>query len=268
MAQIPYKQRTKSHHAADRTYKLRRSGPVEGAEHLEAQPAHTLPKDIDLRKKPYMPSALDQSTLGSCAANAMANDLCFLYGKETGAVFHPSRLALYYDCRVKIEGSPADQDTGVTIADMCKSVQEYHACPEADWPYVVANFAEAPPAKAVADAELHRRFKYLAVPQTSEGIKTALADGFPVICGIEVYPGFETQATAETGVVPMPDPAKERSLGGHAQLLIGASDNRKAFLSLNSWAPSWGIGGCCWIPYAYILDPDLASDFWSPRFFM
>ena len=264
---LEQKKRTQSKHAVGRTYKLKVAPPVsDHAPVLKAAAVHTLPKEVDLRKTKYMPSVLDQGQLGACAAHAMANDLAFLFGKETGRVFRPSRLALYYDCRVLVEHEPADEDTGVTIADMVDSVREYHACPEADWPYVVANFSQPPPDKAVADAALHKRFASVSVPQTLDAFKTALNDGFPVLIGIEVFAGFESEAAAETGVIPMPQ-AGDESLGGHAQLIVGYSDTRKAFLSLNSWGATWGQGGFCWIPYAYVLCPDYAQDFWSVRLF-
>ena len=37
---------------------------------------------------------------------------------------------------------------------------------------------------------------------------------------------------------------------------------------MNSWgSEGWGCAGFCWIPYKYILDPNLASDFWVVRVF-
>ena len=54
-----------------------------------------LPANVDLRKKGYCPAALDQGQLGSCASNAMSNNLFFLLGKQGLTRFQPSRLALY-----------------------------------------------------------------------------------------------------------------------------------------------------------------------------
>lgn len=205
-----------------------------------AQKAATLPAAADLRHKKYMPAVLNQGTLGSCVSQAMANNLCFLMGKEGLPQMQPSRLALYYNTRVLVEGQPADQDNGVTISDMCIGVGKYHACPEADWPYDISKFALPPPEQAVKDEAKHTKFGYLEVPQDEEHIKTSLADGFPVILGIQVYSSFESEAVAETGIVPMPNTATEQLLGGHAQLLCGFCDAKQAFLSLNSWGGELG----------------------------
>jgi C1A family cysteine protease len=200
----------------------------------------------------------------------MAVNIGFVLGKEEKPEFLPSRLALYYNCRVKVEGAPADQDTGVTIVDLCDSIAKYHACPESDWPYDISKFALAPPEKAVEDEQKHDGWKYYALEQDLHAIKTSLAQGFPVILGIQVYSSFESQAVAETGLVPIPNMDTEQLVGGHAQLLVGYSDEKQAFLSRNSWGSSWGcpeFPGHSWIPYKYICDPNLASDIWSVRYF-
>ena len=263
----PHKLKKKAPHAQGRVYNLKETcSSSDDVETVEAAPE--LPTSVDLREKAYIPPVLDQGSLGSCASNAMANNIAFLMGKEGFVEMHPSRLALYYNCRVQVEGEPADQDTGVTIGDICKSVQEFHACPESDWPYDITKFSQPPPPKAVADEQKHKQFKFVSVPQDETSIKTCLAQGFPVILGIQVYTSFESEAVAETGLVPIPDTQKEQCLGGHAQCLYGYNDDKQAFLSMNSWGP-WGINqsGFSWIPYDYICNPDLCQDIWCVRYF-
>jgi C1A family cysteine protease len=265
----PVKLKRKSEHAQGRVYSLR-FGPPDGAYDVLEKATDALPSSVNLLERPYMPPVLDQGSLGSCASNAMAVNIGYLLGKESKSEFLPSRLALYYNCRVKVEGAPADQDTGVTIADLCQAVAAYHACPEADWPYDISKFALPPPEKATKDEMKHRGWRYFALEQELDTIKTSLAQGYPVILGIQIYTSFESQAVAETGLVPIPNVDTEQLLGGHCQLIIGYSDEKQAFLSRNSWSKSWGcptFPGCSWIPYKYILDPTLTSDIWSVRYF-
>ena len=257
------KLQTKCLHAHRRMYLLKT--PDKHVASFKQVP-QALPASVDLRKKGYCPAALDQGQLGACASNAMSNNLVFLLGKQGLPRFQPSRLALYYNCRVKVEKEPADQDTGVSISDLCTSVQEYHACPEADWPYDIAKFSQAPPYRSVMDAAKHKGFSAKAVHQDIGSIKQCLDLGFPVILGIQVYDSFESQAVAETGLVPMPDRDNESCQGGHAQCLYGYDDEKQAFLSQNSWG-QWGINGFSWIPYKYLCDPELACDFWCVQSF-
>lgn len=110
------KLQNKSVHAHGRKYTLK--GPEKQA--APSKRVHqVLPASVDLRKEGYCPAALDQGQLGACASNAMSNNLCFLLGKQGRLRFQPSRLALYYNCRVNVEKEPADQDTGVSIGDLC-----------------------------------------------------------------------------------------------------------------------------------------------------
>jgi C1A family cysteine protease len=62
--------------------------------------------------------------------------------------FTPSRLFIYYNERVMEH--TVSQDAGAQIRDGIKSVNHIGACPETDWPYVIANFAK----KLLIPAEL------------------------------------------------------------------------------------------------------------------
>jgi C1A family cysteine protease len=222
-----------------------------------------LPKHVDLRGE--MPAVLDQSSLGSCALNAASNCLRHLLRRERLREFQPSRLYLYWNTRVNVESSPAGEDTGVCIRDVCKAVRAYHACDETVWPYDVAKFSVAPPLTAYRSAALHCALSYAYVPQTLDAMRRTLAGGLPIMVGLQLYDSFESQAVALTGVVPMPalrGAQPEQCLGGHAVLVCGYDDATETFLVMNSWGTGWGQAGFFCIPYAYVLDPALASDFW------
>ena len=75
---------------------------------------------------------------------------------------------------------------------------------------------------------------------------------------------FPSTAVAKTGVVPMPA-ANEAVLGGHAVLAVGYNHTAQQFLVRNSWGAAWGLAGYFLIPYAYLTNPNLASDFWTIR---
>jgi C1A family cysteine protease len=93
-------------------------------------------------------------------------------------------------------------------------------------------------------------------------LKTCLASGVPFVFGIAVYQSFETPIAAASGLIPMPKPS-ETYLGGHALIAVGYDDQTHEFLVRNSWSTRWGIDGYCWIPYDYLTNPHLASDFWA-----
>jgi C1A family cysteine protease len=172
-----------------------------------------LPPKTDLRGK--MPPVLSQGQIGSCVSNAASNSLRYLLVKNKRYVFQPSRLYIYWNTRVLIEGSPADQDTGVSIRGVCKSLAKYSACNEFMWPYDVKKYTIKPPIQAYTNATLHSVVKYLSVQQDLFYIKQALVSGYPVMFGIQVYESFESDYTMQTGIITYPNVGSEQCFGGH-----------------------------------------------------
>jgi hypothetical protein len=86
-------------------------------DHLYAAPPRiltALPTRVDLR--PRCPPVFDQSTLGSCTANAIGNAYRFdLLKQRASKSFVPSRLFIYFNERV-IEGT-TDTDAGAMHQD-------------------------------------------------------------------------------------------------------------------------------------------------------
>ena len=107
----------------------------------------------------------------------------------------------------------------------------------------------------------------MKVTQDLVEIKSAIADGYPVVCGIDVYSSFESEETLKSGIIPVPNPEKESLLGGHCVALYGYNDEKQVFIMMNSWGTDVGQQGWFTIPYSYISNPAFARDFWTVRFF-
>ena len=232
-------------------------------DHLYAVPPQyltALPARTDLRAK--CPPVYDQGQLGSCTANAIGGALEFDRIQQKLPPFVPSRLFIYYNERV-IEGT-VRSDSGAQIRDGIKSVASQGACPETEWPYVISKFAVKPPARAYKDAALDRAVSYQSIVQDLNQMKGCLASGFPFVFGFTVYESFETTVVAKTGHAPMPGWA-ERPVGGHAVMAVGYDDSSGWFIARNSWGPGWGMKGYFTLPYAYLIQPGLSSDFWTVR---
>jgi C1A family cysteine protease len=173
---------------------------------------------------------------------------------------------MYYYTRL-IEGNP-NEDTGTTIRDMMKELHTYSDCHEDLWPYNISQFAKRPPNKCTKEALTHlKNFKYRAVRQNENVIKTALYSGFPIIFGVDVYESFQSDESMSTGNIPMPDTYTEELLGGHCILLCGYCDETKLFTFQNSWG-NVGDKGFFTLPYEYVLNKSLSSDFWIINFWM
>lgn len=46
---------------------------------------------------------------------------------------------------------------------------------------------------------------------------------------------------------------------------VGYDQDKKIFLARNSWGQKWGQNGSFTIPFEYVINPELASDFWTIR---
>lgn len=233
-------------------------------DHLYAVPPPTLqalPPSFDLTAK--CPPIYDQGQLGSCTANAISAAIEFDQMKQQLAnVFAPSRLFIYYNERV-MEGTVAT-DSGAQIRDGIKSVGQQGVCPEPEWPYDPAQFAKKPAQKCYQDAKANRAVSYQRVTQDLNQMKGCLASGFPFVFGFTVYDSFMTKQVADTGHAPMPA-TTEQVIGGHAVMTVGYDDAQQWFIVRNSWGDGWGMRGYFTLPYTYLLQSGLASDFWTIR---
>ena len=96
--------------------------------------------------------------------------------------------------------------------------------------------------------------------QSLSQLQGALVSGFPFAFGFTIYNSW-TDSNPTPTVIPMPS-ATDSVTGGHAVLAVGYDNSTSLFKFRNSWGKNQGEAGYFYIPYAYITNPDLASDFW------
>lgn len=215
-------------------------------------PRLRLPKSVDLRAG--CSPVKNQGELGSCTGHAIGAYLEYLYPSRPNF----SRLFIYYNERV-MEGTVAE-DAGAQIRNGVKSVQKIGACRETLCPYDISKFTKKPTFGAYENAKKGKITSYSRVGSLN-ALRSALADGKPVVFGFIVYESFESEEVANTGILPMPED-HETAYGGHAVLAVGYDDKTKRVLVRNSWGRYWGQKGYFTMPYDYIANKDLCDDFW------
>lgn len=209
-----------------------------------------------------MPAIYDQGGLQSCTGNATARVLQYCRRMQGLTDYVPSRLMLYWNART-YEGTTS-VDAGAGVRDVIKGAGEYGACPETEWPYVDNQVCVAPSAQAFTAGSTDMAISYRRVNQGLDPIRACLASADPIIFGFSVYESFESSGAFPDGIAPMPG-SNETMLGGHCVVAVGYDNNKGAVLCDNSWGPDWNGNGSFYLPYAYITNPNLASDLWTIR---
>jgi C1A family cysteine protease len=232
------------------------SAPSKDAQKFKATiDVSKLPSKVDLR--PYMSPVEDQGLIGSCTANATAGAYEYLMWWHKQTVFDISRLFLYYNSRA-IENAE-ELDNGAMITDVMQSLHDQGVCSENSWPYIENKFTQRPPQNCYEEAKQYTISKYEFVDLDLNTWKSVLAEGYPIIFGVNTYDAFDNP---RNGFISMPrntsgDP------GPHAMCCVGYSDPDRVFIVRNSWGHQWGDGGYCYIPYDYMMSPELnGGDCW------
>jgi len=226
---------------------------------FRASIAH-LPDAIDLRAQ--CPGIMEQGPLGACTAHGITSAMRYAAIKQ-GAKDRPlSRLQLYYDER-KIEGT-LDSDAGAEIRDGIKCAASIGVASESLWPYQLDKFQKKPSLKVYQNASRNRVVSYQRVGNadgslSATDLKMALASGYLVVGGFNVFVQFESDDCARTAVVASPHPS-ERPIGGHCVAFVGYGQKKDHVTAMNSWGTDWGDKGFFYIPEAYLEEQ--GSDFW------
>lgn len=234
-----------------------------------------LPAKVDLRPN-FRFDPYDQGHIGSCTANAIAGAIQYTRVKaEQTPDFTPSRLFIYYNERAAEHTIPIDN--GAMIRTGIKSVAKLGVCKEETWPYddtpadpdtnlfpPTSKAILKPSAQAYKEALNFQVLSYTRLTQSLQQLKACLAAGFPFTLGFAVYSSLYDDADRPKTIVPLPSPT-DTHLGGHAVLGVGYDDETQRFIIRNSWGTDVQDKGYFYLPYAYVLDANLASDFWTIR---
>lgn len=156
-------------------------------------------------------------------------------------------------------------DDGSDGTTLCEVLTGDGSCELSVYPYVAGRIVMPTPEQD-ANAAKHK----LGAWHGLVGSRVALSvmgdpNPWPVMMGFNVYESFESNEVATTGVY-VPDPYREKSLGGHevksSGYDVGVNPTLRpvncppAILFQNSWGLNWGLKGYFWVPLS-VLD---ASD--------
>ncbi len=204
--------------------------------------------------------------------------------KKSYVQFSPQYI---YQKERLLQGDLLGDDNGSTLTMASRVLCQFGVCTEKLNPYQDTLKAVQQNTTLAMDKEALKYtnndgFSLHMIAQNQYDIMSALYANHPIIMGINIYGGdngFESESTAEDGIVFTPDTDTDELLGGHAVALLGwkrlNDDNHNDELMgvfANSWGSGWGgtetilagkeSGGFFYLPMKdYILDPNLSDDF-------
>lgn len=211
----------------------------------------------------YMTPVYDQLQLGSCTSNTVAEAIdadLIVSGHEP---MYPSRLWIYALERL-IEGSSLFQDTGAYGRDGFKVSKQIGIVPENVFPYSddPEEWSKDPRDDPHWGERKPMEHHYKHVPRRLDDFKRVLSNRQTIGFGFSVYESFESAEVAKTGIMPVPNTAREKMVGGHEVLLVGYLPSEPHYgLVRNHWNTDWGIDGYFLMPWQILLDPSMSSDF-------
>lgn len=232
-------------------------------EFVKDQNLETQVRPVSISLRPWCSEVVDQGNLGCCTSCAVTSLVKYNLNRNKTVSSPLSRLYLYYNQRRNDDS--INWDDGDTLTDAVKMVRNYGICQESLWPYDLRRWKVQPPPPCYTDAQQVKVTSYYNL-DILDDMKTSLANYHPFVFGFSVYESFESDAVANTGIVPIPAKT-ETLLGGHAVMAVGYDDIAQRFLIKNSWGKKWGLPspllrGYFTIPYTYLMNRNLSDDFW------
>jgi C1A family cysteine protease len=222
---------------------------------------------VDLRE--FCGPVKDQGSTSSCTAHAVTSLREFLYRKYFSSEndktiplnsFQLSPRYIYYKER-EFENDLA-QDGGAQMRTAAKMLNNVGTCLLSSDPFNINILDEKPTPNQILEALKYKSGAYHRITGGIQEMKDVLKSGYAMIGGIIVYESFEDDYTARTGTMLLPNPSKEKYLGGHAIGFYGFDDQAEHFICLNSWGTGWGDKGFFYMPYSFASNPNYLSDVW------
>ncbi len=215
-----------------------------------------VPVAVDLSG--YFPRVGDQGAMGSCVSWAVGFAARAYYarmveGRDNADLSNVPSPAFIYNATHEKSTDDNPCSNGSYTPNVFKLLQ-HGAMSLADFPYDGKSCPPISPKQKLAATDFKiAGFSLVgtwdpktgaAGPDTVDAVKAELAQGHPVIIGVDLNDDFENMhgpaglSVWNAGAI---DPSAPWS--GHEITLVGYDDTQQSFKFINSWGPEWGDNG-------------------------
>lgn len=199
----------------------------------------------------FFPPVGNQGAFGSCVAWATGYGLGSFYfsaknqwGKPTDQSKIMSPSFVYH----QIRECNCGPDCGTYIGDALELMKTQGIVSWKTMPYDLNNCT--PPNQSEFNLAVNNKIKgynRLKNRLNLNEYKAYLSNDVPVIIGASLGKNFDYYGSRGASSVFNCTQLEENS--GHAMLVVGYDDNKRAFKIMNSWGSNWGENGHIWVEY-------------------
>jgi len=198
----------------------------------------------------------NQGQQGSCAGHSECSQIEYDERRYKNNAVILSPAFAYYMGR-KIEGTLSQGDCGLQPRSSCQVGKTFGICTEAQMPYSDTDFSTPPTPAQLQEALVYSGNAYHLILNGLMDMKSCMNSGYGFNMPFMVFSSFESDAVAQSGLMPVPNLNTEECLGGHQPFAIdyddeiecpGASGPGTLYVQ-NSYGVEWGQKGFFWMPY-------------------
>ena len=193
----------------------------------------------------FFPPPRNQGDQNSCVGWSVGYALRGYYAnRAAGHSGNQAAVLLSPSFVYNLIADPGECDTGSNISDALDLLRDVGTVPITRFPYRDSDCNRRPGPDVKREAGAWRIRGWHTVDLTGPAaVKEQIAKGDPVVIGMYVTDAF----TELAGDTVFRDTGKDGD--GHAMVVVGYDDRKRAFRLMNSWGPEWGRGGFGWVSY-------------------
>ena len=203
------------------------------------------------------PPVGDQGEQSSCVAWTIAYVLSYYKHGSYGSYYtgtHDIDCSTIFSPAFIYNSLNFCTNLGINYVDALDFVWLYGIVDMCEMPYNSLDYCTTPTREQYEKAISNRISDYYRANTivTAKMLKEKINEGYPILIGVYVDNTFITRFKGTESTDYVWGSYMDSYLHGHAMIIVGYDDNKKAFKVMNSWGTQWGENGFIWISYDFI----------------